>query len=75
MGPSLDIRKYMIVDSLSTQVKLATAYPSQKFLFRCDECEMIVSVELGSVEERVQVNENKMVLDCPCGGRIRVLRN
>lgn len=49
-----------------------------KFLFRCDKCEMIVSIELdedGDKEELEDVNENKFVHECICGGKSYVLRN
>lgn len=46
-----------------------------KFLFKCDECEMIVTVEFDEQDDLDQVQENKMVLECPCKGHCKVLRN
>jgi hypothetical protein len=46
-----------------------------KFLFKCDECAMIVSIELEEEDELEKVNENKFVLECPCGGHSHVLRD
>ncbi len=46
-----------------------------KFLFKCEDCAMIVSVELEEEDELEQVNENKLVLECPCGGKSKVLRD
>lgn len=65
----------MIVDPLPPHVEMARAFPSQTFLFRCDHCLMIVALELRDIDEPIQVYENKIVLDCPCGGKCTVLRN
>jgi len=46
-----------------------------KFLFKCDDCAMIVSIELEEEDELEKVNENKFVLECPCGGHSHVLRD
>jgi len=46
-----------------------------KFLFKCEECAMIVSVELEEEDELEQVRENKLILECPCGGQSKVLRD
>ncbi len=46
-----------------------------KFLFKCDDCAMIVSVELEEEDELERVNENKFFLECPCGGKSCVLRD
>lgn len=47
----------------------------REFLFRCDECEMIVAVRFEESEEILDVQENKVVLECPCGGRGIILRD
>jgi hypothetical protein len=47
----------------------------RKFLFRCDECEMIVSVEFDDPEDLQKISDNKLVLECPCGGYCKVLRD
>jgi len=36
---------------------------------------MIVSVELEEEDELEQVRENKLILECPCGGQSKVLRD
>ena len=46
-----------------------------KFLFKCEDCAMIVSIELEEEDELERVNENKLVLECPCGGKSKVLRD
>lgn len=47
----------------------------QKFLFKCKECSMIVCVELEDEEDLEKVVEDKLVLECPCGGKSYVLRD
>ncbi len=47
----------------------------QKFLFKCKECSMIVSVELEDEEDLKKVFDNELVLECPCGGKSHVLRD
>jgi len=46
-----------------------------KFLFKCSECQMIVSIDLEDEEDIQNVQDNKLFLDCPCGGKSEVLRN
>jgi DNA-directed RNA polymerase subunit RPC12/RpoP len=46
-----------------------------KFLFKCEDCGMIVSVDLEDEEDVKEANEDKMILACPCGGKSKVLRN
>lgn len=47
----------------------------REFLFRCDLCEMIVAVKFEELEEIEEVQENKVVLECSCGGRGIILRD
>jgi len=47
----------------------------RKFLFKCDVCEMIVSVEFDTKEECKKVTQDKMILECPCGGLCKLLRD
>lgn len=49
--------------------------PKQKFLFKCEDCAMILSVEFEEQEDLDKVQEDKMVLECPCGGHCKVLRD
>ena len=46
----------------------------QKFLFRCDACKMIVAAEFEE-EDVEDVREDKVVLECPCGGQSHYLRD
>jgi hypothetical protein len=46
-----------------------------KFLFRCEDCAMILSVNFEDEEDLQKVNEDKMILECPCGGHCLVLRD
>jgi uncharacterized C2H2 Zn-finger protein len=47
----------------------------REFLFRCNTCEMIVSVKFESSEEIEKVQENKTILECSCGGHCLILRD
>lgn len=47
----------------------------RKFLFRCEECLLIISVELEDPEDLEDVQENKIELECPCEFKCKVLRN
>lgn len=47
----------------------------RKYLFRCDSCETILSVEFDEPEDIKKVQEDKVILECPCGGYCNVLRN
>lgn len=47
--------------------------PKRKFLFKCDNCEMILSVEFEEEEDLEKVQEGKMILECPCSGQCKVL--
>ena len=47
----------------------------QKFLFKCHDCAMIVSVNLEDEEDLIKVNEDLFILECPCGGKSHVLRD
>jgi hypothetical protein len=49
--------------------------PIRKFLFRCDICEIIISVDFDDEEDLENVQENKIELECPCGGKCKVLRD
>lgn len=47
----------------------------RKFLFKCDICDLILSIELEESAEIEKANNNKVVLDCPCGGICKILRD
>jgi Fe2+ or Zn2+ uptake regulation protein len=47
----------------------------QFFLFKCEECGMIVSVDLEEEEDIAEANDDKMELACLCGGKSKILRN
>ena len=46
-----------------------------KFLFRCEDCQMIVSIDLENEDDIENAQDDQMVLDCPCGSKSYVLRN
>jgi hypothetical protein len=45
----------------------------RKFLFKCEECAMILAVEFEEPEDLERAQKNEIVLECPCGGRSKVL--
>jgi len=47
----------------------------RKFLFKCEECAMILSVEFEEPEDLKNVQDDKVELECPCGGLCKVLRD
>jgi hypothetical protein len=47
----------------------------RKFLFRCGDCAMILSVEFEEPEDLENIQEDKIFLECPCEGQCAVLRN
>jgi len=48
---------------------------TRKFLFKCEECEVILSVEFDDEDDIKKVQEDKVDLECPCGGYCKVLRD
>ena len=46
-----------------------------KFLFKCADCSNIFSVELEDAEDIKKVRDDKMDLECSCGGKCQVLRD
>ena len=40
--------------------------PKRTFLFRCDECGTILSIELDKPEDIEKAMDGKMYLECPC---------
>lgn len=47
----------------------------RNFLFRCETCKMIVSVNFDDEEEIEKVNDDEVILECACGGESKVLRD
>lgn len=47
----------------------------RKFLFRCEECETILSIEFEDEEDIKKVQQDKVLLECPCGGNCKILRD
>lgn len=47
----------------------------RKFLFKCEDCQMILSIELEEEEDLKKVQDDEMVLECPCSGHCTVLRD
>lgn len=52
-----------------------TTTTKRKFLFKCEDCEMLLSVEFEEEEDLKKVQNDEMLLECPCEGVCKVLRN
>ena len=50
-------------------------YPKYEFLFKCDDCEMIISIEYEEEEDLDKVRNDEIILSCPCCGYGNILRN
>lgn len=46
-----------------------------KFLFKCEECELILQLDFEEQEDLEKVNDDKVIIECPCGGISKILRN
>jgi len=46
-----------------------------KFLYRCNDCEMIISVDFDEQEDIEGAENGTLKLECACGGHCIVLRN
>jgi len=51
------------------------SFKKRKFLFKCSDCQMIVSVDFDEPDDIEKVQEDKIVLECPCGAHSKVLRD
>lgn len=48
----------------------------RKFFFRCKECYMVLSAEFKEQEQIQKIEEDELVLECPCGeGYCELLRD
>lgn len=46
------------------------------FLFRCDDCQMVLSVDFEDKEDIEDIQNDKIELECPCHyGKCKVLRD
>lgn len=45
------------------------------FLFECDTCKMILSVDLEEEKDIQEYKDDKVLLECPCGGLCLPLRD
>jgi hypothetical protein len=46
-----------------------------KFLFKCNECNLIISVEMEDDADIESARENETDLECNCGGACKPLRD
>jgi hypothetical protein len=47
----------------------------KKFLFKCDTCQLILEIDLTDPKDLEELQEDKILLQCPCGGVCLPLRN
>jgi hypothetical protein len=47
----------------------------RKFLFRCEDCGLIVLVDFDDELDLQDVQEDKIILECHCNGKYKVLRD
>jgi hypothetical protein len=47
----------------------------RKFLFRCEDCGLIVAIDFEDEEDLLDVQDDKITLECPCEGKCKVLRD
>ncbi len=47
----------------------------QKFLFKCDSCSTIIEMEFEKAKDLADIKEDKILLECKCGGICFVLRD
>lgn len=47
----------------------------RKYLFKCQDCQLILSAEFEEKEDLEDLQDNKMTLQCPCDGKCIILRD
>lgn len=47
----------------------------RQYIFKCDQCGTIIHLDFEDPKDIEDVDEDKVLLDCPCGGYYFVLRN
>jgi len=47
----------------------------RKFLYRCDDCQMIVALEFSDSEDIEDIMNEKMILECVCQGKTHPIFN
>jgi hypothetical protein len=45
------------------------------FLFKCDNCDAILDINLDEVEDIETYHEDKLKVECSCGGNCQPLRD
>ena len=50
-------------------------YKKRAFLFKCEECQMIVSLEFDDQEDIDKIQNDQIVFECPCGSCYKILRD
>ena len=47
----------------------------RKFLFKCDDCGVIISFDFQEESDLKDIQEDKLILECGCQGKCKVLRD
>ena len=47
----------------------------RQFLFRCETCGMIIAVEFEEENDLQDIQDDKVILECICQGKCKVLRD
>ena len=47
----------------------------KKYLFKCDTCDSILAVDFDDPKDLEELKEDKILLECPCGGICLLLRD
>lgn len=45
------------------------------YLFKCDTCKTVLEIDLSDPKDLEDLKEDKILLECPCGGICMPLRN
>jgi hypothetical protein len=48
---------------------------ARKFLFKCNNCALILLTEFPKIEDHAKIAEDLLDLECQCGGLCRPLRD
>jgi hypothetical protein len=51
------------------------AFGAPKYLFKCDDCAMIIALDLEKEEDIKLLNDDKLKYLCNCGGHVLPLRD
>jgi hypothetical protein len=77
MVPNATIVKELVKEANLSMLSYSSMldFGVPKFLFKCEECHLIASVEVKDEDEIKKMRADKLTLECPCGGTCRALRD